>query len=91
MKVLWTEPACSQLDGIYSYIAQSSEEYAKRMVDRITRKSQQIGEHPLSGRKVPEYDHEQIRETTERPYRIIYHILPDRIEILALIHGAQDF
>jgi plasmid stabilization system protein ParE len=60
------------------------------MVDRLTRRSQQIAEFPFSGRRVPEYDIDQIREVIEGPYRIIYHIKPDQIDVLAVIHGAMD-
>ena len=59
------------------------------MVDRITRRSEQITEQPLSGRKVSEYDAEDIRELIEDPYRIIYRIKPDQIDVLAVIHGAR--
>ena len=75
MKVHWTDTAEGHLDAIYAYIALDSPEYAKRMVDRITRRSQQIADFPFSGRKVPEYDMDQIREVIEGPHRIIYHIL----------------
>ncbi|WP_365305819.1 type II toxin-antitoxin system RelE/ParE family toxin [uncultured Thiodictyon sp.] len=61
-----------------------------RTVDRITRRSQQIGSFPLSGRRVPEYDLDQIREVFFGPYRIIYHIKPDQIDVIAVIHGAMD-
>jgi len=44
---------------------------------------------PMSGRKVPEYELENIREIIEKPYRIIYRIRKDRIDILAVMHGAQ--
>jgi plasmid stabilization system protein ParE len=54
MKVHWTDTAAGHLDAIYTYIALASPEYAKRTVDRITRRSQQIKDFPLSGRKVPE-------------------------------------
>ena len=47
MKVHWTETAQDHLDAIYSYIARDSAEYAKRMVDRLTRRSQQIADYPL--------------------------------------------
>lgn len=43
MKVHWTESAEAHLDAIYAYIAQDSQTYALRMVDRITKRSQQIG------------------------------------------------
>ena len=90
MKVHWTETAEGHLNAIYAYIARDSPEYAIRMVDRLTRRSQQIADFPLSGRKVPEFEMDQIREVIEGAYRIIYHIKPDQIDVLAVIHGSQD-
>jgi len=90
MKVHWTNTAEGHLDAIYAYIALDSLEYAKRMVDRITRRYQQNEDFPFSGRKVPEYDIDQIREVIEGPYRIIYHIKPAQIDVVAVIHGARD-
>jgi addiction module RelE/StbE family toxin len=90
MKVHWTDTAQRHLDAIYHFIAQDSPAYAKRMVDRLTRRSQQIGRFPLSGRSVPEYEMEQIREVIEGPYRIIYYVKADQIDVLAVLHGAQD-
>jgi toxin ParE1/3/4 len=90
MKVHWTETAEKHLDAIYQYISHNSPEYAKRTIDRLTRRSQQISTYPLSGRIVPEYEMEQIREVIEGPYRIIYYIKPDQIDVLAVIHGAMD-
>lgn len=74
MKVHWTETAEKHLDALHDYIAQNSSEYAKRMVDRLTSRSQQISAFPLSGRRVPEYNIDQIREVIEGSYRIIYHL-----------------
>ena len=90
MKVVWTTTAQDHLDAIYAYIAQDSSQYALRMVDRLTRRSQQIADAPFSGRRVPEYDLEQIREVIEGAYRIIYYIKPDQIDALAVIHGARN-
>ena len=90
MKVHWTDTAEDHLDAIYAFIAKDSPEYALRMVDSLTRRSKQIADFPLSGRKVPEYEMEQIREVIEGPYRIIYYIKPDQIDVLAVIHGSQD-
>jgi toxin ParE1/3/4 len=90
MKVHWTNTAEGHLDAIFNYIAQNSPEYAKHIVDRITRRSQQIAEYPLSGRRVSEYDFNQIREMIEGPYRIIYHIKSDQVDVLAVIHGAMN-
>ena len=58
MKVHWTDNAIQHLIAIYDYISQDSPFYAEKMVDRLTRRSQQIGDFPQSGRKVPEYRHD---------------------------------
>lgn len=89
MKVQWTQNAIGHLANIYEYIAINSPFYAKRMVDEITRRSEQVADQPFSDRKVPEYDAQDIRELIEKPYRIIYRIKPDQIDVLAVIHGAQ--
>jgi len=89
MKVHWTDTAIDHLSAIYEYIALDAEEYAKRMVDRLTKRSEQISNSPYSGRMVPEFEDKIIRELIEGPYRIIYYIKPDQVDVLAVIHGAR--
>ena len=89
MKVVWTREAEKHLDGIYEYIAQDAVIYARRMVDKLTRRSQQLAEFPQSGRVVPEYGDKNLRELIESPYRIVYKINSDRIDVIAVFHGAQ--
>jgi toxin ParE1/3/4 len=90
MKVRWTKNAIEHLASIYEYIAANSPAYAKRTVDKITNRSTQIGRMPYSGRKVPEYEADDIRELTEYPYRVIYRIKTGQIDVLAVIHGARQ-
>ncbi len=40
------------------------------MIDRLTKRSLQIAEFPYSGRMVPEYELNEIREVLEWPYRL---------------------
>jgi len=89
MKVFWTEAALRHLAQIHDYIAQDSLRYAVAMIDRITRRSQQCGTFPMMAGKVPEYDRDDVREVLEYPYRIIYRVLPERVDILTVIHGAR--
>ncbi|MGO8813917.1 MAG: type II toxin-antitoxin system RelE/ParE family toxin [Terriglobia bacterium] len=51
MKVHRTDTARDDLRAIHAYVARNSPEYARRVVDRLTRRSQQIAEFPLSGRE----------------------------------------
>lgn len=84
MKVVWTARARARLRQIYNYIAKDQPRNAERVVDRITRRAEQLAEQPRSGRMVENYQHDDIRELIERPYRIIYLIFTDRIEILTV-------
>ena len=90
MRVHWTDTAQAHLDAIHAYIVQDSAEFAIRTIDRLTRRSQQIADFPLSGRRVPEYEIDQIREVIETHYRIIYYIKSDQIDVLAVIHEARN-
>ncbi len=84
-----TDQAILHLDAIYAYIAKDSELYAKRLLEKLLRRCSQIEEFPYLGRKVPEFDTEEIREILDGKYRIIYRILPEKIHVLAIIHGAR--
>ena len=89
MKVRWTDEALGHLDSIYQHIAADSPVYALRMVDKLTR-SQQIGDFPLSGRQVPEYEEYKVREVIETLYRIICRLASnDHVDVLAVIPGAR--
>jgi plasmid stabilization system protein ParE len=44
---------------------------------------------PRAARVVPEYRVEAVREVFERPYRIIYRIKADEIEVLTVMHYRQ--
>jgi addiction module RelE/StbE family toxin len=89
MRVYWTDTALEHLLAIYEYIDQNSPLYARQVVDRLTRRSEQIALFPLSGRIVPEYKIQDIRELIEGPYRIIYRIKEDQLDILAVLHSRQ--
>jgi len=89
MKIVWTEKAEKQLDQIFNYIAADSPVYAYRTLEKIIERAESISRHPLKGRSVPEYEREDIREVFLHPYRIIYLLQEDHIEIISVIHGAR--
>ena len=90
MKVLWTDSAVAQLQAIHDYLAQTSPQFALRIVDRLTKRSIQIAAFPLSGRMVPEYELNEVRELIEGRYRIIYLLEAGQVQVLAVIHGARE-
>ena len=90
MRVHWTNTAIEHLLAIYEHIAQDAPLYAQRMIDRLTKRSEQIAAFPARrAPMVPEYQASDIREVIERPYRIIYRVKPEQVDILAVVHGAQ--
>jgi toxin ParE1/3/4 len=89
MIVVWTRNAIRELRAIRDYIAQNSPKYARGMVDRITRKTKTLARFPRLGPEVTEYQDESIRELYEHPYRIIYRIREERIDVLSVVHGAR--
>jgi addiction module RelE/StbE family toxin len=89
MRVVWTPEAIARLDDIEAYIAQDSPENAKEVIARLLARTRQLETAALSGREVPEYRREDIRELLERPYRIIYRATPDRVTILTVMHYRQ--
>ena len=89
MRVHWTETALNHLSDIYEHIAKDSSIYALEMIDSIVSRSEQLSEYPLSGRTVSEYETQGIREIIEGPYRIIYQVTEQQVDVLALVHGAR--
>jgi plasmid stabilization system protein ParE len=87
--VFWTDAALGQLESTRDYFARTSPGYAQRLVERIVNRSERIAVFPRSGRMVPEYEIDEVRQVIESQYRIIYLIKDDQIEILALIHTSR--
>ncbi|HYV90727.1 MAG TPA: type II toxin-antitoxin system RelE/ParE family toxin [Chitinophagales bacterium] len=89
-KIRWNKIALDDLDNIAEYIAKDSERYAAITIQKIFDRADHLKLFPFGGRKVPEMNHENIRELIEGNYRIIYEVhSQDDIEILTVFHGAR--
>ncbi|HWB54896.1 MAG TPA: type II toxin-antitoxin system RelE/ParE family toxin [Tepidisphaeraceae bacterium] len=89
LKIIWSPHALIDAEEIAAYIARDSEAYAAGMMRRFVQVIERLLLFPKMGRRVPEFDNEQIRELIVRPYRIIYRVEPQRIVIAAIVHGAR--
>ena len=56
---------------------------------KIVAQTRTLENFPLSGRKVPEFDDDSIRELFAYSYRIIYEVTQDHVTIAAVIHGRR--
>jgi toxin ParE1/3/4 len=68
----------------------NSGEFRTSIDNRIIRRLNQACEFPESGRIVPEFARPEIRELIEWPYRVVYRVHADAIELLSVLHGRQD-
>ncbi len=89
--VIWSEPAKEDLKKIFDFIALDSKYYAIKVSQEFVEKSEHLEKLPMIGRIVPELEDTKIRELIIYSYRLVYEISHKRIEILAIIHGKQDF
>ena len=87
----WTELATRQLDQAHDYITlSSSDEIAARITMHIATSVQRLATFPMSGRsgRVPGTRELVISNT---PFVVAYRIEKERIVILAIYHGAQQW
>ena len=80
----------TQLAAIAEYISLDSPVYAEQVVDQLVRRLAQVQAFPESGRVVPELARAEVRELVEAPYRVIYRVRPDAIEVVAVVHARQQ-
>ncbi|MBS1594755.1 MAG: type II toxin-antitoxin system RelE/ParE family toxin [Bacteroidetes bacterium] len=88
-EIVWSNVAKLDLQDIYDYISEDSEIYALRLVDKIIERVEILKQMPKAGKKVAEFDNENLRELIEVNYRIIYQITNENIEIARIYHGAR--
>ncbi len=89
-QVEWTEPALDDLQAIVEFISRDSTAYAARLAQKIVEAPRRLGTLPRSGTRVPEFDRDDLRELTVRPFRVVYAIRGDECLVVAVIHGSRD-
>ncbi|HVG33497.1 MAG TPA: type II toxin-antitoxin system RelE/ParE family toxin [Pyrinomonadaceae bacterium] len=70
-------------------MAADSTSYAAAVVKKIVDTTRSLSRFPFTGRIVPEFGEENIREKLVYSYRIIYRIQNETITIAAVIHGKR--
>jgi plasmid stabilization system protein ParE len=90
-KVVLAPRAIEDLRDIVLYVAPDRPEAAKRLGLALIEKTKVLRAFPFSGRVVPEFDDELIRELILKPFRIVYRIEDDAriIGVARYWHGAR--
>lgn len=87
-RISWSPDAIKDLDQIALFISRDSVSYAKTVVRRIIAATRQLGAFPNSGRVVPEFGDERVRELFAFSYRIIYRVEAE-VLVVAVVHGRR--
>lgn len=90
LKVLWTQRARTKLREYREYIRADNPAAARAWAAGVHRIVDSLRELPRSGRIVPEFKRESLRERIHgKNYRIVYQVEASRIVIVTIGHAAQ--
>jgi toxin ParE1/3/4 len=84
-RIVWSRRAVQDLDTIIAFVAADSPAYAGAVLKNIVNRTRILARFPRAGRKVPEFDDENLRELLAYSYRL----QNDEALIVAAIHGKR--
>jgi toxin ParE1/3/4 len=90
VKIIWTDFALEDLRLIHEFISKDSKRYADRFVEKLINRVDQLELFPKSGRVVPEFNSNSIRELIEGNYRIIYKLTIRKVSVIRVHHAARQ-
>jgi len=88
-KIIWTEPAISDLNDIAEYIALDKVSAAKKLVQKVFKRVELLTDSPNSGRKSPELSESRYREVIVGPCRIFYRVSGDEVIVLYVMRAER--
>ena len=90
-KLSWSPAARDDLHDIMLFIARDNPDRAMAFGFELISETDRLQIFPESGRVVPEYRNQAIREIILRPYRIVYRIDHERrlCEMVRVWHSAR--
>ena len=77
------------MEAIRKFIANDSDVYADLVVARLVEAVERLELFPRSGRIVPELADPQLREIIESPYRIVYRVFDESVEVLTVFRASR--
>lgn len=92
MTVEWMPRAEAQADEIAENISRRNPERAYFWMKGLLELVRNLERFPEMGRIIPERGNPALRELIfEKKYRVMYRVTADKVQILAIRHGRQEF
>lgn len=88
--LVWLRRALADRDSQLGYIAQDNPGAAIEQGDRIAHQVAMLAEHPEIGRAGRKQGTREL-VISRTPFIVVYRIRGERIELLRLLHGAQQW
>lgn len=88
MIVAWSDEAIIKLKSIRDFIAADNPSAAKRIAARLFLAAESLARFPFSGRQVQRSRRELVVHGTA--YIIVYEVADDVVQIITVLHGAQQ-
>ena len=90
MRVIWTAPARRDVRSHVSYVAERNRDAAQKLRADIRQSVGGLADYPNRGRPG------RVQGTRELPivgtsYVVIYRVMEAQVEILRVLHGAQEW
>ena len=83
--ISFASSAVTDLEGIQEYYNNERvPDIGKRLTGEIIAQIERLADYPLSGRIVPEFNVEHLREIIHPPFRIVYRYSKKRVRIVRI-------
>ena len=81
--ITFAASAIKDLEDVQAYyLGEGVPDVGKRLIAEIVAKIERLGSHPQSGRVVPEFNVEHLREIISPPFRIVYRHDKNKVRIV---------
>jgi plasmid stabilization system protein ParE len=90
-RLIWSPRSIRDLESIHQHIALDAPAYADLVVHRLVVAPDRLRQFPESGRVVPERGQPEIRELIVRPFRVVYRLRGDAVEIVTVFRASRQF
>lgn len=84
-EILWSPSAFQQLESVYKSMAESASFVAGPFVERWLDMVEEILRYPDIGKRLDEFQPEEIRERIFGGYRLVYEVDGSSIAVLAIL------
>ena len=88
-RLIWTEPALSDLEAVADYIALDNPAAACRLVERVFENVERLERFPRSGKRPPELPRSPYRELVVPPCRVFYRAEDDAVFLLHVMRAER--